>query len=128
MAHPNEQLLRKLDQADESGDIDNYFSDFTEDASLHIGGRSKLSGDYRGHDQLKDALTRFLGAVGDRSFSNHAYLADDDHGLVLQHSTFTRDGRTLELDEAFVFHFRDGKASEFWYQPVDQAAFDAWVG
>ena len=39
-----------------------------------------------------------------------------------------RDGKTLSTDEVFVYHFRDGKVSEFWYHPVDQAGVDAWWG
>jgi hypothetical protein len=27
-----------------------------------------------------------------------------------------------------VVHFRDGKISEYWYQPWDQAGVDAWFG
>ena len=66
--------------------------------------------------------------MGEYSFENHAYLADDEHGVILQRSTAVREGKVLQLDEVFVFHFSDGKMSEMWYVPVDQAAFDSWVG
>jgi ketosteroid isomerase-like protein len=58
----------------------------------------------------------------------HAYLADDEHGIVLQRSTARRGGETFEVDEIFVFHFRDGQVSEMWYTALDQAAFDRWIG
>jgi hypothetical protein len=37
-------------------------------------------------------------------------------------------GETFSTNEAFVVHFRDGRISEFWYQPWDQAGVDAWFG
>ena len=48
--------------------------------------------------------------------------------VILQRSKSERRGQTLELEEVFVMHFREGKISEMWYVPVDQAAFDAWIG
>jgi ketosteroid isomerase-like protein len=128
MTHPNEQLLRRIDEAQEQGDLDGFFSYYTDDVVAHLPGKSSLAGDYRGQAQMREAFGRFMQSIGEYSFKNHAYLADDEHGVVLQHSRSVRDGKTLELDETFVIHFRDGKVSEFWYQPVDQAAFDAWVG
>jgi len=53
---------------------------------------------------------------------------NNKNGVILQRVTFTRDGKTFSTNEAFVYHFRDGKISEFWYQPVDQAGIDAWLG
>ena len=128
MAHPNEQILRGLDEAQERGDFEGFFSYYTDDTVAHLAGKSRLAGDYRGKDQLREAFGKFMEAVGEYSFKNHTYLADGEHGVVMQHSTSRRDGKTLELDETFVVHFRDGKVSEMWYQPVDQDAFDDWVG
>ncbi|HLF78999.1 MAG TPA: nuclear transport factor 2 family protein [Dehalococcoidia bacterium] len=127
MAHPNADLLRKLDEAMASGDLALFFSLYTDDVRSHIRGRNKLAGDYEGKDQLQGLFGRFMEAVGSYTFDNHAYLADDEHGVMLQRSRSEHDGKVLELDEAFVMHFRDGKVSEMWYLPVDQAAFDAWV-
>lgn len=39
-----------------------------------------------------------------------------------------RGVQTFSTNEVFVYHFRGGKISEFWYQPVDQADIDAWFG
>jgi ketosteroid isomerase-like protein len=77
---------------------------------------------------LQAMLGRFFEASGEYSFENHAYLADDEHGIVLQRGTMRRGGQTFSTNEAFVVHFRDGKISEFWYQPWDQAGVDAWFG
>jgi ketosteroid isomerase-like protein len=95
---------------------------------VHVRGNNRLAGDYTGLDELLALFGRFMEAVGDYSFENHAYLADDEHGVMLQNSKAVRDGSTLELQDAFVFHFREGKFSEMWYVPVDQPRFDSWVG
>ena len=126
--HPNAEVLRKTDEAMERGDLEEFFSYYTEDVATHVSGRSTLAGDYKGRDQLQELFGRFMEGMGEYSFENHAYLADDEHGVTLQRSKAARGGETLEIAEAFVFHFRDGKISEMWYVPLDQAAFDAWVG
>jgi ketosteroid isomerase-like protein len=129
MPHANVQVLQEVDRAQTEGNIDTFLSLFTDDVKAHVRGSSKLAGDYEGKDQFQDLFGRFMEAAGaDYSFENHAYLADDEHGVTLQTSHFKREGRTLELQEAFVLHFRDGKVSEMWYLPADGAAFDAWIG
>jgi ketosteroid isomerase-like protein len=128
MAHANEDVLRAIDEAMAKGDMDAFFSYYTDDVKTHARGRNRLAGDYQGKDQLMGLFGRFMEAVGEYSFENHAYLADDYHGVILQTSKSVREGKTLELEEAFVMHFRGGKVSEMWYLPVDQAAFDDWVG
>ena len=127
MTHPNVEILRKSDEAMEAGDVEAFFAYFTDDVVVHAAGQSSLAGTYKGRDQLQELFGRFMDAVGDYTFENHAYLADDEHGVTMQKGRAVKDGRTLDLDEVFVMHFRDGKISEMWYLPTDQAAFDAWV-
>jgi ketosteroid isomerase-like protein len=129
MAHPNEDLLRNLDQAMVSGDLETFFSYHADDITVHVSGKSKLAGDYKGKEQLQALFEQVMEAFGpEYSFETHAYLADDEHGITLQRSTARRGDQTLELDEVFVNHFANGKISELWYVPVNQAAFDDWIG
>lgn len=128
MPHPNVELLRRIDQAQLAGDLETFFSQYTDDVLVHVGGDNQLSGDYRGLEQLQALFGRFMEASGEYSFENHAYLADDEHGIILQRSTMQRGGETFSTNEVFVVHFRDGKVSEFWYLPQDQAGVDAWFG
>jgi ketosteroid isomerase-like protein len=127
MAHANVDLLRENDEAMASGDLAKFFSHYTDDVKVHARGKNRLAGDYAGLDQMQTLFGRFMEAVGDYGFENHAYFADDEHGIVLQHAKCLRDGKTFELDEVFVLHFRDGKISEMWYVPADQAAMDDWL-
>jgi ketosteroid isomerase-like protein len=128
MPHPNVETLRRIDKAQVAGDLETVFSLYIDDVLGHVGGDNQLSGDYRGLEQLQAMLGRFTEASGEYSFENHAYLADDEHGIVLQRGTMRRGGQTFSTNEAFVVHFRNGKISEFWYQPWDRAGVDAWFG
>jgi uncharacterized protein len=128
MPHPNVETLRRIDQAQVAGDLETALSQYTDDVLGHVGGDNQLSGDYRGLDQLQAMLGRFMEASGEYAFENHAYLADDEHGIVLQRGTMRRGAETFSTNEVFVVHFRDGKVSEYWYQPWDQAGLDAWFG
>lgn len=128
MAHPNTEILRRADEAMQRGDIEGFFSHYTDDVVVHVAGGSRLAGDYKGLDQLQVVFDSFMEAMGEYSFRNHAYLADDEHGVILQQGKSVRDGESREFNEVFVFHFREGRISEMWYVPVDQAAVDALIG
>jgi ketosteroid isomerase-like protein len=128
MAHPHVELLRRTDEALAKGDLATYLAGYADDVVFHMGGDHKLTGDYRGMEQLKQLLGRFMEVGGEVSIVTHAYLADDEHGAVLLRATLKRDGKTFSSDEAFIYHFRDEKISEVWYLPVDQPGLDAWFG
>jgi ketosteroid isomerase-like protein len=128
MAHPHVELLQRTDEALANGDLPTYFAGYRDDIVFHVGGDHKLTGDYRGMDELKRLLGQFREVGGEISIKTHAYLADDEHGAVLVHLTLTRDGKTFSSDEAFIYHFREGRISEVWYLPVDQPGLDAWFG
>ena len=44
MHHPNEQLLRDIDEAQVKGDFQAFAGHFTDDVVVHIGGKSQFAG------------------------------------------------------------------------------------
>jgi uncharacterized protein len=126
--HPNEKLLRDVDEAQIKGDVEAFGNAFADDVVVHVTGKSQFAGVYRGKDQFLELFGRFNEAVPEYSFEGHAYLADDEHGVSLQKSHYKKGNETLDADEAFVSHFRDGKISEFWLLGVDSDAVDAFLG
>lgn len=58
----------------------------------------------------------------------HAILADDEHGVALVVLTASRGGRSVEVNEAHVFHLRDGKVTEYWNASTDMYAYDELIG
>ena len=50
------------------------------------------------------------------------------HAVALVVITASRGGRSVEVNEAHVFHMRDGKVMEFRNASADQYAFDELIG
>jgi uncharacterized protein len=128
MHHPNEKVLRDIDEAQMRGDVQAFAEGFTDDVIVHIPGKSSLAGDYKGKDQFLELFQRFSERVPEYTFEGHAYLADDEHGVGLQRSHYKRGDETLDSNDAFVAHFRDGKVSEFWLLSSQSDEVDAFIG
>jgi ketosteroid isomerase-like protein len=126
--HPNEQVMRDLDQAQLRGDVETFKGFFTDDVIVHIPGKSSLAGVYKGKEQFLELFGRFLERAPEYTFEPHAYLADDEHGVSLQHSHYKRGDQTLDSNDMFVCHFQGGKISEFWLFSEDEAAVDEFLG
>ena len=126
--HPNEQVLRELDEAQLAGDVEAFGGFFTDDVIVHIPGKSSFAGVYKGREQFLELFGRFLERTPEYTFEPHAYLVDDEHGVSLQHSHYKRGDVTLDSNDTFVCHFRDGKISEFWLFSEDEAAVDEFLG
>lgn len=126
--HPNEQVLRGIDEAQQRGDIGAFSGYFTDDVIVHVAGKSSLAGVYKGKDQFLELFQRFLERTPEYTFEPHAYLADDEHGVTLQFSHLKRGDETLDSNDTIVGHFRDGKVSEFWFFSEDQDAVDRFIG
>jgi ketosteroid isomerase-like protein len=74
MHHPNERLMRELDEAQLRGDVESFGSYFTDDVIVHIPGKSSFAGDHRGKEQFVQLFGRFLERVPEYTFEPHAYL------------------------------------------------------
>jgi uncharacterized protein len=126
--HPNEQLLREADDAQTRGDVEGFAGFFTDDVIVHIPGHSSFAGVYKGKDQFLELFGRFMERTPEYTFEAHAYLADDEHGIELQRSHYKRGNETLDSNDAFICHFRDGKISEFWLFSENEDEVDAFLG
>lgn len=126
--HPNEKLLRDADEAQIAGDMETFMGSFADDVVVHIGGRSSFAGEYKGKDQFAELFGRFMERVPGYTFEPHAYLADDEHGVILQRSHLKRGDESLDSNDAFVCHFRDGKIAEFWLLSENEYAVDEFLG
>lgn len=126
--HPNEQVLRDADEAQMRGDVDGFLSYMADDIVVHMPGKSALAGDYKGKDQFVEVFQHFMERAPEYSFEPHAYLADDEHGVILQRSHYRRGDETLDTNDTFVAHFRDGKIAEMWLSTDDPYGVDAFLG
>jgi ketosteroid isomerase-like protein len=123
--HPNLELMRRGYAAYTSGDLETIDRLFADDVVWHVSGRSPISGDYTGKEQVFGFFGKLQELSGGTSrVEVHDLLADDDHGVAIVTQTASRDGRTYEGRVTHVLHLRDGKVTEFWDAYVDQYASD----
>jgi ketosteroid isomerase-like protein len=84
-----------------------------------------LAGDYRGRDAVYGMFGKLMEITGGTfRLDVHTILADDDHGVALVVATGSRNGQSVELKEAHVFHLLNGKVVEFWEAFTDQYSAD----
>ena len=127
MAHPNEELVRRGYEAFNTADVETLREVFTDTTIFHEPGRSPISGDYQGLDQVLG----FFGTLAERSGGTfratlHDVVANDEHAVGLHSSDAERDGRRAHSPTVLVFHIRDGKLAETWSHHHDQHDFDAF--
>ena len=127
MAHPNEDLVRRGYKAFGTGDIATLRELFADDLVWHVGGRSPITGDYKG----KDEVLGFFAQLAERTRGTfrldvHDVLANDEHAVALVKATAEREQKTLNDNGAQVFHVQGGKVTEQWFHPGDQNATDGF--
>ena len=127
--HPNVTRMKDGYAAFAKGDfavLDNLFAD---DVVWHVGGRNQLTGDYRGRDEVYGFFGRLLELTeGTFHIDLHTVFADDEHGVALVATSASRGGKSTRINEAHVYHLRDGKVTEFWDASTDAYALDELIG
>jgi uncharacterized protein len=123
--HPNLDLMRRGYAAYTSGDLETIGQLLADDVVWHVSGRSPLSGDYIGKEQVFG----FFGKLQELSDGTsrvevHDLLADEEHGVAIVTQSGTRNGRSYEGRVTHVLHLRDGRVTEFWDAYVDQYTAD----
>ena len=128
MAHPNEELVRRGFDAFSKGDLDTVRALFDPDAVWHAPGRSRLSGDHRGVDDILDFFARTMELTGGTfRVELHDVLANDEHAVALYVARGEREGRSLEDRSVLVSHVRNGTFVETWQHSEDQYAADEFL-
>jgi ketosteroid isomerase-like protein len=98
---------------------------FADDVVWHVGGRSSITGDYKGKGEVFGLFARLAQETGGTfRLDIHDVLANDDHAIGMVKTTGERGGRTLNDNGVQVFHIDDGKVTESWFHPGDQYADD----
>jgi ketosteroid isomerase-like protein len=124
-AQENAAAIRRGYELFNRGNLEELRQIFAEDVVWHAGGRGRLGGDKRG----RDAAFAYFGQLGELSGGTfraelHDVVASEEHVVGLHTNTARREGRTLNLKEALVFHLRDGKIVDAWEHHEDSQAID----
>lgn len=106
--------------------MDEHLAD---DVVWHVGGKSKMTGSYRGKQAVLELFARqaqlFSGAP---NIDVHDVVANDEHAIAIGTAMAQDpDGATVEWKFANVFHVKDEKATEVWGLAEDSSAIDALI-
>jgi hypothetical protein len=114
MSHPNEETLKQIYGALAQGDVNTLMGLLSEDIEYHISGRSPVSGDYSGKQEVLGLIGKLMELSGG-TFSVEVLdiLANDEHGVTLTMERGQREGKTLENRAVHVWDMRDGKCGTF---------------
>ena len=126
-AESNAAALRQGYDAFTRGDMNALRSQlFSPDIVWHQGGRSQVSGDYRGVDAVLGLFGKLFELTnGTFAVELHDVLASEEHVVALATTRGQRAGKSIQHGEySHVCHFRDGKLSEAWIVNVDPYEID----
>jgi ketosteroid isomerase-like protein len=125
MAHPNEDLIRKMYEAADAGDIPTFQQLFSPEVVWHEPGKSPVSGDFKGIQELLGLFGKTLElSAGTFKLDLHDLLVNDEHAVGLNTASAQRNGKAWSDNQVNVFHIEDGKITEFWNHPRDLYAKD----
>lgn len=124
-AQENAATIRRGYEFFNTGNLEGLTALFHPDVVWHAGGRGRLSGDKRGRDAAF-AYFRQLGELSGGTFRAelHDVVANDEHVVGLHTNIGQREGRSLNIKEALVFHLQDGVIVEAWESVEDSQAMD----
>jgi uncharacterized protein len=119
-------LVRNGFEAFANGDLATLQELFHPDIVWRVSGRSPMSGDYTGGNDVFAFFGRVLEETqGAFSQEVHAITDGDDHVVAITRAQGSRNGKTLDSNQVLVFHFDDAdKVTEVWLTAWDQYAVD----
>jgi len=118
--HKNVETVRRGYQAFNAADLKTLTELFHENATWHVPGRSRLSGDCKGREAVFAYFGRLGQETGGSLKAELKHLCSDEEGRVvaIHHDTAKRGGKQLSVDCCLVFEFKDGRVisgREFFY-------------
>jgi ketosteroid isomerase-like protein len=128
MSDENAQLLRQAYDAFARGDVPTVLQILGEEITWHVPGRSPLSGDYKGHDEVVGFFTRSMELSGGTlRVDVDEIVADGERVIALTTVSGQRNGRHWSSPEVHVWRVVDGRATEFCeYQGDQQTEDEFW--
>lgn len=124
--HPNAQTIQDFYASFEGSDWESRVSSFLEpDVMWHVAGNNPLAGDFRGVERVIEAMRSF-DAHSEQTLrlNTTSVLADDQHAVAIHRATAKSRSFEYQAHEIDVFHFREGRITEFWSFSEDQPATD----
>ncbi|OGO56473.1 MAG: hypothetical protein A2V85_03775 [Chloroflexi bacterium RBG_16_72_14] len=121
--HPNATVVREMNEAMASGDMEGAASRVADDVVWHEIGRGEPR---RSKAELAASMADWSGY--DIKYEVHDVLASDDHVIALGTATATHGDRSLTYRTAEIYHVRGGKVTERWAFSDDTKAITDFFG
>jgi len=120
--HPNASLVRESFSAMTRGDTQWMSDHLADDVVWHVGGNSKMAGEYRGKETV---LGMMPPSEGGNQIDVHDVVANDDHAVLIGTAHLEApDGDSVDYKFVNVFHISDGKVTEAWGLAENDADLD----
>jgi ketosteroid isomerase-like protein len=127
VANPNEDRLRQLYELFAKGDLQGFLDGCTDDVTFTVPGNTPGSGTFTKQTFI-EWITGVLGQT-DGTFREYVLdvFANEDHGILLLHHEFYRDGKYRQYGTAHICVLRDGLISAWEERPGSTQEFEeAW--
>jgi ketosteroid isomerase-like protein len=97
------------------------------DAVWRVAGSNRMSGEYRGRDEILQFLRQTAVLTGGTYRTELRYVvADDERAVAVYRARGERDGRAIDIDQALFCLVRDDQLVEVTAVPFDAGAFDSF--
>jgi ketosteroid isomerase-like protein len=122
----NRALMDRYLAAWQSGDVAAVQAAYSTDVVMHIQGRSRHAGTYRGLAEWSRAIDAINADTNGRAeiVDVHDVLVSDDHAVALVRERFTSDAGSVDTNRVVVYGLRDGRIAEIWTYDSDPYAYD----
>jgi ketosteroid isomerase-like protein len=125
MGATNAAIIRQVYEAFSKSDTAGVFGAFEPDIEWHIPGHSRLSGDYKGHGQIREFFVRLMELCeGTLRVEVHKVLAEGDDVVALLTVHAERNGASAAFPEVHVWRMHNGRAVSFRVYQGDERAED----
>lgn len=122
----NEDTVRQGYEAFGQGDMDTLRSIMTPDVIQRVPGKSQVSGDHKGVDNVLGYYARLFELTGGTLKAEPQTVTAEgaDTVVAVHRLSAQRGGKSYDRDETLTFTFTGGKISRLDEDHGDQAAFD----
>lgn len=125
MAYMDEYVIRQLLEAFNQGVMEPTLKLFAEDIVLHVPGKSRISGEHRGKEGVRDFWNTQI-ALTQGSFTGQVVSVlrgEGQLGLILELSA-ERDGKTYTWRRVNHYQIIEGRIVEGWVYESNQDVVD----
>jgi ketosteroid isomerase-like protein len=125
MAFMDEYVIRQLLEAFNQRNLEPALKLVTDEAVLHVPGKSQISGDYHGKDGVRKFWMDQISITGG-SFTGEAItvLRGDGHLVLILALTAQREGKTYNWRRVNHYQIIEGRIVEGWIFESNQDIVD----